>query len=57
MEATKTVAKYERFGEPQRMRLFDHTSNAYSALPPFPGSPCDVMCLDLILKLISVCGR
>ena len=57
VEATKTVAKYERFGEPQRMRLFDHTSNAYSALPPFPGGPFDVTCLGLILKLISVRGR
>ena len=34
MEATKTVAKYERVGEPQRMRLLNHLSNAHCALPP-----------------------
>ena len=35
VEATKTVAKYERVGEPQRMRLLNHTSNAHCALPSF----------------------
>ena len=35
VEATKTVAKYENVGEPQRMRLPDHTSNAHCALPPY----------------------
>ena len=34
VEATKTVAKYERVGEPQRMRLLNHMSNAHCALPP-----------------------
>ena len=38
MEATKTVAKYERVGEPQRMRLLNHTSNAHCALPSFISS-------------------
>ena len=33
VEATKTVAKYESVGEPQRMRLHNHTSNAHCALP------------------------
>ena len=35
VEATKTVAKYERVGEPQRMRLLNHMSNAHCALPPY----------------------
>jgi len=35
VEATKTVAKYESVGEPQRMRLRNHTSNAHCALPPY----------------------
>jgi len=34
VEATKTVAKYEKVGEPQRMRLLNHMSNAHCALPP-----------------------
>ena len=38
VEATKTVAKYERVGEPQRMRLLNHTSNAHCALPLFISS-------------------
>ena len=46
VEATKTVAKYERVGEPQRTRLLNHMSNAHCALPPvqnstaWDGRPC-----------------
>ena len=50
MEATKTVAKYERVGEPQRMRLLDHMSNAHCALPPCVKGPFEVH--EFIVSLV-----
>ena len=49
MEATKTVAKYERVGEPQRMRLLNHMSNAHCALPLVRNE----LCLRLTIPLDS----
>ena len=55
VESTKTVAKYEKVGEPQRTRLPNHMSNAHCALSPYNmGFRSRYAHDDTIMSLVSV---